>query len=314
MNLVDEQKVKENKFCPICKSNNIKTVYSTHDRHYGIEGIFNVSKCNSCLVRFINPMPTEDELTKLYPENTFYAYTDFTQSLEEKNNLKNKIKRSFFLEIRTKDPKFSKPGKILDIGCGSGEFLYKYKQSGWETTGVEVNSGAASLGNRVAELNIFAGSLIQANLNSNYFDYIRSNHSFEHITNPHEVLTEANKLLKPGGKFLIGVPNIDSFNAYVFREFWWYLGVPVHTFNYSVKSLSHLLEEHNFIIDSVKFNSDYSGILGSLQIFINRKNGKVSSDGLMIKNPILKVLAHYGSKILDLLMIGDAIEIVCTKK
>jgi SAM-dependent methyltransferase len=303
----------ENELCPLCESKNLRLIYSTYDRHYGIKGTYNVSKCDDCSVRFINPMPTEEELTSLYPENTFYAYLDFTQNLEN-NSFKKSLKKVFLLGAGTKDPEFPRPGKILDIGCGSGAFLYEYKQKGWQTQGVEVNYEAAKLGNKIAGIDIFAGSLIQANFDSDYFDYVRSNHSFEHITNPHEVLTEVHRILKPDGKLFIGVPNIDSFNANLFKEFWWYLGVPVHTFNYSVNSLSNLLEKHDYIIDSIKYNSDFTGILGSFQIFLNRKNGKLSSDGFAIQSPFLKVLAQYGSKVLDLLKLGDAIEIVCHKK
>jgi SAM-dependent methyltransferase len=314
MNLIHENKKKLDEYCPICKSKDLNLVYSTQDRHYGIKGIFNISKCNNCLVRFLNPMPSEKELTSLYPEDTFYAYNDFTKNSGMIKNVINIFKKMLFLEIRTKDPNFDKPGKILDIGCGSGSFLYEYKINGWETNGIEVNSTAAELGNKIARLNIFPGSLVQSNFDSEYFDYVRSNHSFEHITNPHEVLTEVNRIIKSGGKFFIGVPNIESFNASIFKEFWWYLGVPVHTFNYSVKSLSSLLESHNFVIESIKFNSDYSGILGSLQIYLNRKNGKLSNQGLIINNRLLVILAQYASKILDLLKLGDAIEIICTKK
>lgn len=314
MNLSHEKKSKQDEFCPICKNKDINLIYSTHDRHYGIKGIFHIFKCNSCLVRFLNPMPSEEELTSLYPDDTFYAYDDFTKDSGLIKHIINNLKKVLFLEIHTKDPIFNKPGKILDIGCGSGSFLYQYKMKGWETRGIEVNSSAAKLGNQIADLNIFSGSLVQSNLDSEYFDYVRSNHSFEHITNPHEVLNEVSRIIKPGGKFFIGVPNIESLNASLFKEFWWYLGVPVHTFNYSVKSLSSLLESHNFAIESIKFNSDYSGILGSLQIYLNRKNGKLSNQGLTINNRLLVIFAQYASKILDLLKLGDAIEIICTKR
>jgi SAM-dependent methyltransferase len=313
MTHIDKMEKQNSSCCPICNSKNIITIYSTHDRHYGIQGTFDIVQCKDCAIRFLNPMPSEEELTSLYPEDIFYAYTDFTQTLEEKYDFKRIIKRILFLELRTHDPKFSRSGRILDIGCGSGEFLYKYKKRGWQTKGIEVNKTAASLGNKIANLDIYPGSLMQANFENSYFDYVRSNHSFEHITNPQEVLREVHRILKKDGKFFVGVPNANSFNAKVFREYWWYLGVPVHTFTYTEKTLSNLLEKNGFIIESLKYNSDYSGILGSIQIFLNRKNGKLSSEGFFIQNSLLRVLGNYISKILNALRLGDAIEIVCRK-
>jgi SAM-dependent methyltransferase len=309
----DIKKNRESECCPICESENIRLLYSTCDRHYGIKGTFNIFECNRCSIGFLNPMPTEDELTSLYPENTFYAYTDFTQKNDKIYNIKKALRKLLLLTIETKDPKFSKPGRILDLGCGSGEFLYRYKECGWETNGVEVNSDAANLGNSIANLGIHCGNLLQANFEDGYFDYVRSNHSFEHITNPKEVLKEVHRILKKDGKLFIGVPNVNSLNAKLFGKYWWYLGVPVHTFTYSDKTLSSLLRDNGFIIDSVKYNSDYSGILGSIQIFLNRKNGKLSTEGFVFENPFLRILSTYLSKALNLLKLGDAIEVICRK-
>jgi SAM-dependent methyltransferase len=302
--------------CPLCNSNNVLLAYSTYDRHYGIKGNFDVAQCKDCLLQFINPMLTEEELTNLYPQDTFYAYQDF----EKKSNygykkiLKKLFKRILFVDIHTKDPEFHKPGKVLDIGCGSGSFLYEWKQKGWETRGIEVNLSAAQLGNKIAGLNILACSLINANFEVDSFDYVRLNHSFEHVTNPNEVLAEIHKILKKDGKLFIGVPNIQSFNALFFKKYWWGLAIPVHVFGYSVKNLSELLIKHHFVVESVNYNSNYSGILGSIQIFLNRKNGKLSTDGYIVGNTFLKAPAQYLARLQDLLRLGDSIEIICRKE
>ncbi|CCW35486.1 methylase involved in ubiquinone/menaquinone biosynthesis [Chthonomonas calidirosea] len=299
-------------YCPLCNSRALRPLYITHDRHYGIPGEYRLDRCQSCTLVFLNPMPNEAALTRLYP-STYYAYQEFESTPTARMRLKRLVKSLFMMHIGTKDPTFSKPGRLLDIGCGSGQFLYKMRQQGWEVYGVEVNEQAVAVG-RAAELDIRHGNLLEAHFEANYFDYIRANHSFEHIVNPHETLEEIHRILKPEGKLLIGVPNIAGWNAQLFRKYWWYLGVPVHPYSYSVRTLTYLLQQHHFVVERVTYNSDYSGILGSLQIFLNRKNGKLSTEGLVFNNYALRVIAQRTAKLLDRLKLGDAIEITAHKE
>lgn len=294
--------------CTICNSKKIQHKYTTTDRHYNIKGEYEVWECKNCELHFINPMLTEEYLTSLYPTN-YYAYQD----VKKKSSIKSWIVKAIGFKIKTKDPSFNRVGKILDVGCGSGWILNEYKQKGWETYGVEVSKDAAELGNKEFNVNIFNGDLHKANFENNYFDFIRSNHSFEHIVNGREVLIEINRILKDDGKLHIGVPNINSFCGKLFKKYWWYLGAPVHTFNYTVKSLTMLLEQTGFNVQKVQYNSDYGGTLGSLQIYLNRKNGKISTQGWVFNNLALKFCFHLFAKFVDLVSVGDVIEITATK-
>lgn len=296
--------------CILCGEKNIKNIYKTHDRHYGIKGEFDIATCANCGLFFLNPMPSEHYLTSLYPK-TYYSYQDF---YEKKHSFIKNLYKKYVINIRTLDPHFDVPGKVLDIGCGSGKFLYLMKQQNWQVYGVEVNENAAKLGNELEQLNIHPGDLLTSNYASDFFDYIRSNHSFEHITNPEEVLDEIHRILKKDGKLLIGVPNIESFNGRLYKKYWWYLGAPVHPFNYSVSTLSKMLEKHGFSVDKVSYNGDFTGVLGSFQIFMNRNNHKKSEEGFFINNIFLRTIAHQWAKILNLFRAGDAIEIICSKR
>lgn len=298
--------------CPLCKSRALEPLYTTRDRHYGIPGEYRLDRCQSCRLVLLNPMPDEPTLTRLYPP-TYYAYQEFESAPTPRMRLKQLVKTLLMMHIGTKDPIFSKTGHLLDIGCGSGQFLYKMRQHGWEVYGVEVNDQAVKVGRDVG-LDIRHGNLLEAHFEADYFDYIRANHSFEHIVNPHETLEEIHRILKPDGKLLIGVPNIAGWNARLFGKYWWYLGVPVHPYSYSVKTLTYLLQQHHFVVERFTYNSDYSGILGSLQIVLNRKNGRLSTEGFVFSNYALRVIAQRVAKLLDLLKLGDAIEIIAHKE
>jgi SAM-dependent methyltransferase len=298
----------ELKRCPLCEKGKFDPAYLVKDRHYGIPGMHSIVRCAGCSLVFLNPMHSDEELAALYPAH-YYAYQDRFS----RKPWKDLLKRLLGMRIGTRDPVFQNPGAMLDLGCGSGWFMCDMRDQGWDTHGVEINRVAAELGRKTASLNIFPGDLVQANYPPSFFDYVRSNHSFEHICRPSETLEEIHRILRPGGKVLIGVPNVAGLSARVFGEYWWYLGAPVHPFTYSVETLSGILSKHNFCIQKVTYNSDYSGILGSLQIWLNRRNGRKSTEGRAINNLILRILCQWAAKCLDFLELGDAIEIIAVK-
>ena len=294
--------------CVLCSGEEQKPLFAARDRHYGIPGVFTIVRCEGCSLVFLNPMYSDTELAGLYPSD-YYAYQDNFKVAAWKRLLKNALCG----RVGTRDPYFSKPGRMLDLGCGSGWFLASKRDLGWETFGVEISESAAQLGQAIAGLNIYAGTLADARFPSNYFDYVRSNHSFEHMTQPRETLDEIRRVLKHGGKVLIGVPNFESLNAKIFGQYWWYLGAPVHPFTYSAKTLVQLLERHGFRVERVNYNSDWGGILGSVQIWLNRSNGRKSMEGWFINNRPLRVVCYWVAKVLDALRLGDAIEVIATK-
>ena len=297
--------------CPNCNSTAKRPLYSVPDRHYGIKGIFSYSKCLQCDLVYLDPMPGDDELMKFYPEDSYYSYNvDFAR---EDPKWKNLLRKVMFLDYKTKDPEFSTPGRMLDIGCGNGWFIYSMRNKGWEVKGVEPSKAGAEAGRKIGKLDIHHGELLSAGYPSDYFDYIRSNHSFEHIPNPNEILQEIHRILKPGGKVFIGVPNINSVNAKLFGQYWYYLGAPVHTFNYSDKTLPEMTKKHQFKNIKVGYNSNYNGILGSIQVMLNKGSDKKSHEGFVINFFPFKIIAGFLSVLQNASKGGDCIEVIFEK-
>lgn len=278
--------------------------------HYGIEGSWDYQRCQTCRVVFLNPSPTQEFLSNAY-DDSYYSYQEFAAPKAWKTWLRRAI--GYNLGV-TGDPPFASPGRVLDIGCGSGEFLFKMKQAGWETHGVELSPKAVEIGNTRHALNLQAGTLAQAKLQPAYFDYVRLNHSFEHILDPHETLTLIYRYLKADGRLFIGVPNVDGWVARLFGRYWWNLGPPVHPFNYSRSTLERLLVEHGFEVVSFRTNSNFAGIVGSLQMALNGRRGQRSNTGRVFTNPILKVAAQWLAKVIDTASAGDCLEIIARKR
>lgn len=297
--------------CPNCGSTRKLPFVTVPDRHYGIKGEFSYSKCDSCTLVFLDPMPDHEELMAFYPEDSYYSY-NVTYAAEDPW-WKELLRKVLFLNYRTKDPVFTSPGRMLDIGCGNGWFIYTMREKGWDVKGVEPSKAGAEAGIKSGKLDIHHGDVISANYPASHFDYIRSNHSFEHIPNPNEVLAEIYRILKPGGIAFIGVPNINSINAKLFGSYWYYLGAPVHTFNYSDKTLPQLLSKNKFRNIQVHYNSNYSGLLGSIQIKLNEGTGKKSDEGFVANFFPFKIIAGFFSKLSNATRQGDCIEVIFQK-
>jgi hypothetical protein len=88
----------------------------------------------------------------------------------------------------------------------------------------------------------------------------------------------------------------------------------VHPFNYSVSTLSRLLAKHNFRVEHICYNSDFFGILGSIQIWLNRKNAKKSTEGGFVNNLFLRITCQWMANLIDFLGWGDEIEITAIKE
>jgi SAM-dependent methyltransferase len=295
--------------CPLCGQRNFRAVFLATDRHYGNHGQFPIVECRNCGLNFLNPSPTMTYLSQAYPTD-YYAYQPLGPSKSLwRLRLKKSLRRILFYNShRTGEPKFKKPGTMLDIGCGSGTFLAEMCGQGWKVHGVELDSHAAQTG-QLAGIDIFGGTIDAARYPSATFDYIRSNHSFEHLHNPREVLREIRRILKPSGRLLIGVPNVSGGMAQIWGTYWWYLGAPVHPFGYNPDTLSRLLREEGFVVEKVAYNSNFSGIFGSLQLYRNRNNGRLGEDGWIARSRLLMVLGYWIARVFDFFRRGDCIEV-----
>ncbi|MBL6937429.1 MAG: class I SAM-dependent methyltransferase [Alphaproteobacteria bacterium] len=298
--------------CAVCGGPNFTTVQKAPDPHYENPGEFTISECADCGLQFLNPQPTPAYLATAYPTE-YYSYQTTPQSLGQSGftqRAKNVLRRARTRLFGWRDARFEGPGEFLDVGCGNGSFLLIMRAMGWRVRGVEVSTAAAEAARKVYGLDVFGGFLPDAHYPEATFDYIRLNHSFEHIDNPREVLREIKRIIKPGGTLFIGVPNVSSVVAKAFGPYWYNLGPPVHPYGYAPKSLSRLLTQEGFAVETVRYNSSYSGLTGSLQIYCNRGTGRPSHVGGLLANPLLKVVGAAAMAALDLIHQGDCMEII----
>jgi 2-polyprenyl-3-methyl-5-hydroxy-6-metoxy-1,4-benzoquinol methylase len=134
---------------------------------------------------------------------------------------------------------------LVDVGCGRGDFLGRMKTLGWNVLGIEPDPVSAALA-ASRGIPVFRGTLNEAALPDAVADQVVMSHVLEHLYDPHSVINECFRILRPGGRLVILTPNNESLGHRLFNEDWPALDPPRHLFVYSGKSLDKILRESPF--------------------------------------------------------------------
>jgi 2-polyprenyl-3-methyl-5-hydroxy-6-metoxy-1,4-benzoquinol methylase len=215
------------------------------------------------------PQPSLKNLGKYYESVDYISHTDSKRSFFEKAYhfvksiaLKNKLDL-----INSLQPV---KGRILDIGAGTGDFLFVAKQNGWQTIGVEPSDKAKAIALK-KEVPFVEDT---TELEGHSFDVITMWHVLEHVPNLDSQIKELKRLLKPNGSLIVAVPNFKSFDAKYYGAFWAAYDVPIHFWHFSKKAIKTIFEKEEMELEKVlpmKFDSFYVSLLSE-----KYKSGKMN--------------------------------------
>jgi len=152
---------------------------------------------------------------------------------------------------------------LLDVGCGTGDFLQVAFQSGWNIAGIEPNLQARAIANKKTNDSAFDSEQL-FNFESQSFDVITLWHVLEHLPDLEAHFALFKKLLRPDGVLIIAVPNYKSYDAQVYKEFWAAYDVPRHLWHFSQVSIKRLAKEVNLELIKtapMKFDAFYVSLL-----------------------------------------------------
>jgi SAM-dependent methyltransferase len=142
--------------------------------------------------------------------------------------------------------RFSRRGRLLDIGCWTGAFLEVARDRGWEVLGVEPSRWAASIAT-ARGLVVHHGTLHNVPTALEPVDAIVLADVLEHLWDPGAALRSAREKLRPGGVVYITVPDAGSLVARLLGRRWWSV-LPMHVQYFTFASLSHLLAAEGFAV------------------------------------------------------------------
>lgn len=264
--------------CPVCDAPWGQAVLYRHlrDKVYPeTPGAWDFYRCGACGSGYFNPRPTPETVGKLY--ESYYTHTHATPPTYEQLSLAGKVRRmlgngyrNYRFGMRERPasvlgvlvamlmpdyralldaggrhlPKHPK-GRLLDVGCGNGDFLEFATRAGWQAVGVEPDPKAVEVA-RARGLTVHLGGLETLENEREAFEGITMNHVIEHVHYPRAVLQACHRLLKPCGWLWIETPNLEGQGHARYRENWVGLDIPRHLVVFTYRSLMRLLQEVGF--------------------------------------------------------------------
>jgi glycosyltransferase involved in cell wall biosynthesis/2-polyprenyl-3-methyl-5-hydroxy-6-metoxy-1,4-benzoquinol methylase len=198
------------KACHVCEGTRIYYLFSSAD--------YRVVRCEDCGLIFLNPQPSDEELGQIYGVDYFLG-----SETEEGRRLAREIKqataKSYLAEIARY--RGAAVGRILEVGCGEGDFLELAEVSGWTVTGIEYSPAACERArSRIKSGKIVCGELQGAQLGAEQFDLCVISDVIEHVRSPLNFLREIHRVLKPGGVLFVATPSTDSWSARLLKQKW----------------------------------------------------------------------------------------------
>ncbi len=237
--------------CLLCGGRRWTPVIEAPDNTRGGTGLwFAVVQCQDCGLCFTNPRPSAVSIGQFYP-------AVYGPHRPPRLDRRKAPRRRFAPEWgRPRKERQALPwhgrGRLLDFGCGGGSFLERMHRQGWHVLGLDVSPAAVERVRSVLGLPALQGTLPHADLAPESFDVLTMWHSLEHVHRPLEVLREAYRLLAPGGKLIVAVPNIESLPFRWFKDSWYGLDLPRHLTHFSPWTLHLMLEHVGFCVGPIR--------------------------------------------------------------
>lgn len=191
---------------------------------------FRIYQCDHCGLLFTAPRPSSEEIGRYYQSDNYYSHQEnkkgFIPHVYETVKSFN-IKRKVQIALSGLEK-----GRLLDIGCGVGDFLLYVKNAGWEITGIEPSNDAKKIAQERLGITLFDPSDSHS-LPDHSFDVITMWHVLEHVDDLKSQTSELKRLLKPGGRLIIALPNFQSFDSQYYNIYWAAWDVPRHLNHFS---------------------------------------------------------------------------------
>ena len=259
--------------CPVC---DLKDAAPVFQEEGGEPGVARLVRCRGCGLAYLDPQPDPAEMAPFYapdyyggPEAKFEPWVE---------SLRDVVARARARRLARGLP----PGaRVLDVGCGDGRLLAAFAALGHPGTGTERTGDHPCPGGAAAGLEIRSGDLPDAGLPAASFHLCVYWHVLEHLHDPLASLVEAQRLLVPGGRLVVAVPNFESLQAAWAGRDWFHLDLPRHLFHFTPRSLAALLVRAGFRVQRVGHYALEQNPYGILQSALNRAGRRRAAFNLL---------------------------------
>lgn len=277
------------KYCPACNTNTPGKPFMYCKDYLTKGGRFGLEKCEECGLVFTNPKPQNRDLSLYYQSENYDSHQVKPNTLNgriyvgvRKLMLQRKLRllegsmslactlhnNEITIGQQGNSGRIEKKKRVLDVGCGAGSFLHIARSRGLETVGVESDARASSLAaanNNSNEPMIIYSDLVEmAAKEAKPFDAITLWHVLEHLPELTRQLSIMTKSLADQGVLVVAVPNKDSYDAAIYKEYWAAYDLPRHLYHFNRNSLERLMKQAGFYLlkrKTLPFDSYYIALL-----------------------------------------------------
>ena len=247
--------------CPACGSEALTPVFAAEDYTVSHER-FDIVHCEACTLRFTQGVPEPEHIGRYYASEEYVSHSNTSRGFV--NGLYQRVrdvtlaqKRALLREVTGKPT-----GSLLDVGCGTGEFLHTMQQAAWTTRGLEPDAGARAFAKTTYGLDVTEPDDLFA-LDGPY-DAVTLWHVLEHVHRLHDYLDRLRRLIGHAGTLVIAVPNYTSPDAAHYGAAWAAYDVPRHLYHFSPQAMRRLLDQHDLAVRETRampFDAFYVSLL-----------------------------------------------------
>lgn len=230
-----------------------KTLY---DDRYGYPGTYTIVKCRNCGHKCLDASFSPSQITQLYSD----YYPRSSQKIEafkphrEVSGLDSWLRGDRFNAYRWVPENV----RVLDIGCGFGETLGYHMSRGCDAYGVDADSNIRQIAEKFG-YNMRVGLFNPDDYDSDFFDYVTLDQVVEHLSDPIEILSNVQRVMKPGATLILSTPNSNGWGSKIFGDKWINWHVPYHLQYFSKKSMEITAKKAGLILEKTRTvtNSDW---------------------------------------------------------
>lgn len=252
--------IKQHDACPVCESTHLDKHLQVKDWMITHES-FTIQKCNSCGFHFTNPIPAENSIGSYYKSEEYVSHSSTNKGFV--NKLYNLVRNLTLDHKVSLIRSYTKGNSVLDIGSGTGHFFNACVKEGLFVQGLEPDVDARNFAKEHFDLDLQELDTLEA-IETNSKDVITMWHVLEHVYHLKRDVTEIVRVLKDNGTLFIAVPNMDSYDAKVYKEYWAAYDAPRHLYHFQENTIKQLFSQFGLEcvkIVPMKFDAYYVSML-----------------------------------------------------
>jgi 2-polyprenyl-3-methyl-5-hydroxy-6-metoxy-1,4-benzoquinol methylase len=197
-----------------------------------------IVRCGNCNLVYVASRIAQSETSEIYHDHAYeFQRSGRTDAVVDG--------RPHGARVISELGKHVAPGRLIDIGCGTGEFMRQAQAAGWQAEGVELAPHLSEVA-RQRGLKVTTGTLEDANLPDGVFDAATLLDVVEHLEDPLATLAEINRILRPGGALVMETPNWNSVYRRLLGRWWAALQPRLHLLYLDPASAADILSRAGF--------------------------------------------------------------------